>query len=270
MKEEAKPPLKSGIIDKKTVLVRNSSLENSQAQPEKSPEPKKYPAPLETQSYHKKQEQKSIPKPTPEGESLPHKEQHKNPLKITDETSIGHLLQEARVRENFSIDQVAIQTKINKSYIEAIERDDFNTLPSSVYVNAYIKRLFEQYGIDDSLSKSAIQKIKGKDIHYTVSEEILLGIEKGKQVNIEKETKLRSFKIAAYLGTALVAGVCILGVVLFLGKGKKSENPSMREGRKTTPAPLRSETVSPTEIDAKLRSIIVSYPAGNMSELKAP
>ncbi len=270
MKEEAKPPVKSDAAEKKTVLVHNDSSENPQTQPKKSPEPKKSPVPFETQSYHQNQEQKSIPKPTTEGKSLPHKEQHKNPLKISDGTSIGHLLQEARVRANFSIDQVATQTKIKKSYIEAIERDDFNALPSSVYVNAYIKRLFEQYGIDDSLSKSAIQKLKGKDIHYTVSEEILLGIEKGKQVNLEKETKLKSFKMAASFGIAIIAGLCILGGVLLLGKSKRSEKPSTQEGRKTTLNSLQGETVSQTEIDAKLRGIVVSYPTGNMSELKAP
>ncbi|HPN85275.1 MAG TPA: helix-turn-helix domain-containing protein, partial [Victivallales bacterium] len=72
-------------------------------------------------------------------------------VNVTEGSSVGHVLQEARVKAGLSIDQVAIETRIKKAYVEAIERDDFEHLPSAVYVNAYVRRLCQQYGLDESL-----------------------------------------------------------------------------------------------------------------------
>ncbi|HRR29551.1 MAG TPA: helix-turn-helix transcriptional regulator, partial [Victivallales bacterium] len=102
-----------------------------------------------------------------------------------DGASIGHILQEARSTLGLSQDQVAIQTKIKKSYIEALERDDFENLPSMVYVKAYIRRLCQEYGIEEESALKALKRHKNSE--YIVPDDVLLDIEKGKQINLEKQ-----------------------------------------------------------------------------------
>ncbi len=109
----------------------------------------------------------------------------------TDNATAGQLLQEGRVRSGLSVEQVSTNTKIKSAFIEALERDDFENLPASVYVNAYTRALCSLYNIDNSLVFSLLNKAKGKNLEYTVPEEVIQQLEMGKQVNFEQENKVK-------------------------------------------------------------------------------
>ncbi len=52
---------------------------------------------------------------------------------------IGARLREAREKQNISLLQVEDATKINKRYLEALEADEFQELPGSVYAVGFLK-----------------------------------------------------------------------------------------------------------------------------------
>jgi transcriptional regulator with XRE-family HTH domain len=203
-----------------------------------------------------------IRKPAQQQQTLQPKP-HPKHIVISDGASIGHILQEARSKNGLSVDQVAIETRIKKSYIEALERDDYEQLPSSVYAKAYVRRLCQQYGLDESISAKAIKGLKGKASESAVPDDVLAELEKGKQVNVEKQGRLKTFNIAVTACIVAVVAVACIVAFITMRKGKV-------EGAKPAISSDGEGLMATEEMDRRLKEILVSYPAGNMSELKAP
>lgn len=54
-------------------------------------------------------------------------------------SDIGNTLREARVRKGLTIRDVEDATKIRAKYLEALEEDDFEVMPGSTYVKAFLR-----------------------------------------------------------------------------------------------------------------------------------
>lgn len=54
--------------------------------------------------------------------------------------SIGERLRAARLEHGFSIDQVVEQTRINRDYIAALERDDYAAIPADFYAVSFLRQ----------------------------------------------------------------------------------------------------------------------------------
>ncbi|MCX6984321.1 MAG: helix-turn-helix transcriptional regulator, partial [Lentisphaerae bacterium] len=144
-------------------------------------------------------------------------------------STAGQLLQEGRVKVGLSIEQVSISTKIKKSFIESLERDDFENLPAAVYVNAYTRALCSLYNIDDKLVFSLLNKVKGKNLDYTVPEEVILQLEKGKQVNIVQENKVKRMVLIGFAAClALSAFISITYYFTHAGVGLSSSTTEVK------------------------------------------
>lgn len=61
---------------------------------------------------------------------------------------LGELLREARLEKGMTLEEVENLTKIRKRYLEAIEEGQFNVLPGSFYVRAFVKNYAETVGLD--------------------------------------------------------------------------------------------------------------------------
>jgi hypothetical protein len=141
----------------------------------------------------------------------------------TDHVTAGQLLQEGRVKAGLSIDQVSISTKIKKTFIDCLERDDFENLPASVYVNAYARSLCSLYNIDKKVIFSLLNKVKGKNLAYTVPEEVIHQLEKGKQVNIVQENKVKRMLFVGF-AACLILTACISITYYFIHAGVKTSS----------------------------------------------
>lgn len=64
--------------------------------------------------------------------------------------SFGAYLRDLRLRNRFTIDRIAQETRIGTSYIDAIEREAYNELPPPVYALAYVKMLCAFYRLDEA------------------------------------------------------------------------------------------------------------------------
>jgi len=65
-------------------------------------------------------------------------------------------LKKARIEAGYSIDKVADDLKIRKQYLQAIEEEDYSTLPAQVYRDGYTKLYAKYLGI--SLSSEEQEK----------------------------------------------------------------------------------------------------------------
>jgi len=150
-----------------------------------------------------------------------------------------------------SIDQVAIVTKIKKSFVEALERDDFSELPAAVYVNAYAKTLCRLYKVDEKKVFGLLNKVKGRGLEYTVPEEIIQHIEKGKQINLDQELKVRRLGITISIVCVVVilgilAGVQIFGMRKLQRKNQRCRfQSSLRSHISSFPMRLRKNSTPP-------------------------
>lgn len=59
----------------------------------------------------------------------------------------GQILHQARIKKNLAIDQVAKATKIRPSYLQALEKDDYQKLPSVTSARGFIKNYAEFLGL---------------------------------------------------------------------------------------------------------------------------
>lgn len=220
---EDKPPVKveSGI---------SQSIDDSATETKKSP--------LENNYLNNEKESKNIAtsvhctiKPSEHGEASP-----------------GHILREARIRKNLSLDQVYEATKIVKHYIERIEQDDYSTLPSPVFVTAYIKSLCELYGIKDKESL-ILQKLEVNQKIRPVPTEILETIHKGRQVNLEAEKKAKFLIMGIAFACLLVIGIAVLFALHFRTSRQKSFiKPGMEESQKNDSRPIEELVKPPNPI----------------------
>ena len=55
--------------------------------------------------------------------------------------TVGQILKKARLDKNFTVDQLSSLTKIDAKYIESIEVDDYQSLPSETFTKGFIRNL---------------------------------------------------------------------------------------------------------------------------------
>jgi cytoskeletal protein RodZ len=63
---------------------------------------------------------------------------------------IGRRLQHARRQRGLSLGDVASLTKLAPPIIQAIERNDFDSLPSGIYRSGYLRSVAAEVGVDPS------------------------------------------------------------------------------------------------------------------------
>ena len=234
------------------IAESESSIKNDRKEPESTtkeiiPETVKIPAP-----------EKSKPVISP-------KKDNKQAPVISSASGLkpGQILQEARVRKDLSLDQVALSTKIKKSYIEALENGDDTNLPASVFVEAYIKTLCSVYEIDHHQVRQGIVRQKPGKV---VPGELLHHIEEGKQVNFEEEAKINKFfKIAAII-------ITLLGLAVY--SGIKLTGPEKNDQATSTDQPEVAKPETPEKIEPKITSkdleIFLYQQPFTMTEMKLP
>jgi cytoskeleton protein RodZ len=64
---------------------------------------------------------------------------------------VGNSLREARVRQGLEYSDVELATKIRAKYIQALEDDHFELLPSGTYIKGFLRSYAEFLGLDGQL-----------------------------------------------------------------------------------------------------------------------
>ncbi len=78
-------------------------------------------------------------------------------------TSIGERLREERVRRGLTIEQVAGQTKIHASMLEAIETENFDLLPGGFFARSFIRQYARVLGVDEAEIEPELQRLTGSE-----------------------------------------------------------------------------------------------------------
>jgi cytoskeleton protein RodZ len=62
--------------------------------------------------------------------------------------SVGQKLRETREQHNFSVEQVARDTHISKQYLEALEQEQFSTIPGETYIIGFLRNYAEYLSLN--------------------------------------------------------------------------------------------------------------------------
>ncbi|MFC1542561.1 helix-turn-helix domain-containing protein [Pseudomonadota bacterium] len=65
-----------------------------------------------------------------------------------EDTYSGEALREIRESKNITLDQIAYKTKISKHYLQAIEDEEREHFPETVYLRGYLRQYASQVGLD--------------------------------------------------------------------------------------------------------------------------
>lgn len=114
--------------------------------------------------------------------------------------TLGEKLIEARNNSKISLDNLAESLNIRKSYLEALEKGDYENLPADVYVRGYLKHYCEYFGLNyQELLKLYCQE---------------RGIEEQLK-KAEKKDQKRSFKSTRIVITPRMIRIGLVIVVVF-------------------------------------------------------
>ena len=172
--------------------------------------------------------------------------------------SLGIFLQEARVKAGYSLSQIAIITKLNIHYIEALERDDFKNTPPLIYIKAYIKKLSSLYKIDTAKALNLLKSFDNAD--KKLSNSIFQELQETKQDNTKDEEKIKTIlKISAIAFLVIIIIGCISGFLFWLsGSGSDTVDRPLTVSEKAATIKSMEKLIAPqsislTELPVKLK-----------------
>ncbi len=138
---------------------------------------------------------------------------------------IGSTLRETRVRRKTTLQQAEDDTKIRVKYIQAMENDDFDLMPSAAYVKGFLRTYSDYLGLDgDVMIEEYRSRFEPNEEHEPFGGNSALG-----RPHAHRRRNTLTF----------IAVICLLliGVLYVIGRGGTT-------GKQGTPLPVT--VISPT------------------------
>lgn len=119
---------------------------------------------------------------------------------------VGQKLYEERIKKGLTLEEVAKATKIRSSFLSAIEKGEYHTLPSSAYIQGFVKNYADFLG----LPQKEIVAIFKREFN----EKEFLGV-LPKSFTHKDEILLSRLRLSQTATTILVIACVIIGYMLF-------------------------------------------------------
>jgi cytoskeleton protein RodZ len=143
-------------------------------------------------------------------------------LKEERKLSVGAYLSQERKRQNISLLDIAKVTRISPQYLEALEENEFQTLPASIFVRGFLRTYAAQIGLDP---KEVLNMYEAQSDSFSAP--------------ARKETIVRRKKLEPLVKYLLTLLIIVLGVSLaFLFFFKETSVP---------PSPSSSPEIPPAQ-----------------------
>ena len=152
---------------------------------------------------------------------------------ITLET-IGEKLQKARIDRGLTIGDLQKITKIQRRYLEAIEENDFDAMPSDYYKRTFIRQFAEAVGLNP---RPLLRRLDGKPEDEELTNTMALSMPvKGSRKSKYNETNTKKSLIASYIPVALLVLVvaAIIGTIVWAIMLDSEKGPIVPTPNKTT------------------------------------
>ncbi len=148
--------------------------------------------------------------------------------------TIGEKLQKARIDRGLTIGDLQKITKIQRRYLEAIEENDFDAMPSDYYKRTFIRQFAEAVGLNP---RPLLQRLDGKPEEDEFTNTMALSIPvKGSRKSKYNETNTKKSLITSYIPVALLILVvtAIIGTIVWAIMLDSEKGPIVPTPNKTT------------------------------------
>lgn len=158
-------------------------------------------------------------------------------------SSLGEKLRQAREERSISISEVAEQTRISPLYLEAIDRNDYKTLPGGIFNKGFVRSYAKYVGVDE---QEALQ-----DYSRLIAEHEQKEDEKYKAYRPEVLTDDRSGSsivptvLFAVVILGVMTAVIIGGLYLYNYIQNQQSQPPVATNVNTAPANAGTNPVTP-------------------------
>ena len=142
---------------------------------------------------------------------------------------IGNSLREARLRQGFDLARVEDDTKIRAKYLQALEDERFEVLPSETYVKGFLRTYAEYLGLDGQLY------VDEYNSRYASAEEPLLSSPPTRRR--KRRAAESSFVVAALAGIVAVAVLVVVAFAFSNDPPPAEPNAGLTTPTDTTSAP---------------------------------
>ncbi len=147
-------------------------------------------------------------------------------LRVGNEILIGDRLRQARLKKNISLDELQQKSKIQKRYLEAIEKGAFHLLPGEYYVRTFLRQYAEVVG-EDGNQLVAIYEGEatfGEPLPRRARPEVI----EGSRAKLHTQTTKDWMN---YLPTILLGliGLGIIGIVVYSSMQDKNKPPMIEQ-----------------------------------------
>ncbi|RMH03605.1 MAG: helix-turn-helix domain-containing protein, partial [Nitrospirae bacterium] len=142
-----------------------------------------------------------------------------------DMTSLGEYLKEAREAQQLSLTHMASTTRIQETYLKALEEERFDQLPEQVFAKGFVRTYAQALGLDE---EEALRRFAEASRAYYAKEE------EEKRKSREREEQAQKSKFNRNLVIGLI-GVALLAV-LFLMPREQSPPSSPQPDTAGSPA----------------------------------
>jgi cytoskeletal protein RodZ len=177
--------------------------------------------------------------------------------------SIGEVLRRAREERGLTLDEIASRTRINRKYLEAIERGDRDAIPGGFFYKSFIRQYVGVVGDKDSRLADEIARILTAE-EPAVPAEPDDHILKAMAANPPQEriSRSRNFSATTYLLLLIVALAGSSGLYMWWHRGQQPETssesppPAQKEAAPVRPVTLsQTPAAAPGEITLEIEAI---------------
>ncbi|OEG15876.1 transcriptional regulator [Enterococcus quebecensis] len=171
--------------------------------------------------------------------------------------NIGKKLRDARLQQNMSLDELQQITKTQKRYLIAIEENDFDSMPGTFYVRAFIRQYASAVGLDGNELVEIYDGIdEPEDIETAIQYETL---DESRTQMYDEDSQTKRFMSSLPAIVFSLIGLAIAVVVFYITWQDRQSSPmiqppaseiiresSSESSSESSQAPVSSSTESST------------------------
>lgn len=173
--------------------------------------------------------------------------------------SLGTFFREAREAKDLTLEQVGAITRIQESYLQAIEEENFHMLPQKVFTKGFVRTYAQMLGLDEEEALRRFSAVAGS---YYQKEE-----EEHQQV-IKREEEDRKGK-ANRNAVIILTGVILVGLVFILPNEQSPSPTSFQEQKSKTASDFSTQPADEPEAGQAVSSE-AQNPTSSLNVEEAP
>jgi cytoskeletal protein RodZ len=164
--------------------------------------------------------------------------------------TLGEKLQQAREARGITISEVAEQTRISSLYLEAIENNDYRTLPGGIFNKGFVKSYARYVGVDEQEALHDYSQLLTEQQGENADEM------KVYRPEVLTDASTRSSSITTIVFAVIILGLMTWGILALVNylQETKSTPPANNSNTSNVTAPANNSNANPPAATAPTMS----------------